>query len=243
MKTIVKELGALVQDGAVVRSPWQGKAVIYDDNMTYVVWNEQSKEGLVVDPMREDWESLLALARGQLKGYRFVAVIDTHTHADHISCAADLARDLRAPLIQHHLSPSRRIHLRVSLDTALPTVAGPLTLLVTPGHTNDCITPIWGPFLFGADMLLYGDTGRDDLPTGDPAQHWESLQKIKAHVAPDTLMLPGHDGEGGRISSWKTQLELNVGLKQDKPTFVKDSASYVGPAPRLLKESLFENFK
>ncbi len=243
MSTIVRDIRELIQDKAPLPEGWSAKAVINDDNMTYVVWNSGTREAIVVDPMREDWESLLSIARNELKGYRFLAVIDTHTHADHISCAASLADALQAPLIQHALSPSKRIHLRVSRDTALPAAAGPLKLLVTPGHTAECITPIWGPFLFGGDMILYGDTGRDDLPGGDPEAHWESLQKIKAHAAPGTLMLPGHDGEGGRVSSWRHQLEISPGLSQDKTTFVKDAGSYVGPSPKILKESLYENFK
>lgn len=243
MNTIVKDIKEIIKDGAALPKNWRAKAVINDDNMTYVVWNEESKEALIVDPMREDWETLVSIARNELKGYRFLAVIDTHTHADHISSAANLANELRVPLIQHQLSPSKRIHLRVSQDTALPTAAGPLKLLVTPGHTAECITPIWGPFLFGGDMLLYGDTGRDDLPGGNPEDHWESIQKIKVNVGPDTVLLPGHDGEGGRASSWKHQLEISPGLKQDKQTFVKDAGSYIGPSPKILKESLYENFK
>lgn len=243
MNTVVKDIREIIKDGAKLPTGWRAKAVINDDNMTYVVWNENSKEALVVDPMREDWEALISIAKKELKDYRFLAVIDTHTHADHISVAASLANELGVPLIQHQLSPSKRVHLRVSQDTALPAAAGPLKLLVTPGHTAECITPIWGPFLFGGDMLLYGDTGRDDLPGGDPEAHWESIQKIKNHVAPETLVLPGHDGEGGRASSWKHQLEISPGLRQDKQTFVKDAGSYVGPSPKILKESLYENFK
>ena len=56
-------------------------------------------------------------------------------------------------------------------------------------------------------------------------------------------MLAGRDGEGGRVSSWKHQLEISPGLTQDKATFLKDAGSYVGPSPKLLKESLYENFK
>lgn len=243
MGTAVKDIRELIQDKSTVPANWRAKAVINDDNMTYVVWNESSREAIVVDPMREDWEALLSITRIELKDYRFLAVIDTHTHADHISCAASLANELKAPLIQHQLSPSKRIHLRISQDTALSTAAGPLQFLVTPGHTAECITPIWGPFLFGGDMLLYGDTGRDDLPGGDPEAHWESIQKIKAHVTSDHLLMPGHDSEGGRVTSWKHQLENSPGLKQDKQTFIKDAGSYVGPSPKILKESLYENFK
>lgn len=242
MKPFVKNIKEILTDKASIPTPWQAKAVINDDNMTYFVWNEQTKEALVVDPVRDDWEVLLQVAN-DLSGYRFIAVIDTHTHADHISCAAQLAEHLHVPLIQHYLSPSQKIHLRVSRDVNFPTAAGALKLLVTPGHTAECITPIWGPFMFGGDMILFNDTGRDDLPGGNAAIHWESLQKIKANTKPDMIMLPGHDGQGGRASSWKTQLEQNTGLTQDKETFISDAGSYVGPAPKLLKESLYENFK
>lgn len=243
MSAQVKDLREVIKDGAAVPTGWRAQVVVNEDNLTYVVWNETSREAIIVDPMREDLEVLLKITQGDLNGYRFLAVIDTHTHADHISCAALLAEKLSAPLVQHHLSPSRRIHLRVSLDTALSTAAGPLHLLDTPGHTADCITPIWGPFLFGGDMLLYGDTGRDDLPGGDAGAHWESLQKIKAHARPEMLMLPGHDLKGGQASSWKFQLEISPALRQDKATFIADGGAWVGPSPKLLKESLYENFK
>ena len=243
MNTIVKDIRELIQDQSTIPLGWRAQVVINDDNMTYVAWNEVSREAIVVDPRQDDWKTLISIMKGELKDYRTLAVIDTHTHADHISCAASLANELKAPLIQHLLSPSKRVHLRISQDTALSTAAGPLQLLVTPGHTAECITPIWGPFLFGGDTLLYGDTGRDDLPGGDPEAHWDSIQKIKAHANADLLLAPGHDGSGGRVSSWKHQLETSPSLTQDKPTFVKDAGSYVGPSPKILKESLYENFK
>ncbi|MBS1958501.1 MAG: MBL fold metallo-hydrolase [Bdellovibrionales bacterium] len=243
MNTIVKDVRELIQDETSVSGSWRAKVVVNDDNMTYVVWNEASRECIVVDPVKEDLETLLSICKNELQGYRFLGVIDTHTHADHLSCAGELAQKLGVPLIQHQLSPSKKVHLRVNLDTSLITAAGPLKLLTTPGHTADCITPIWGPFIFGGDMLLFGDTGRDDLPGGDAEAHWESLQKIKDHAQPGMLLLPGHDGKGGRVSSWKNQLELNVALTQDKKTFVQDGGAWTGPAPKLLKESLYENFK
>lgn len=243
MKTQVKDIRELVQDQSPLPTGWRANAVVNEDNLTYVVWNESTQEAIVVDPMREDWESLTAITRTDLRGYRYVGVIDTHTHADHVSCAAALAKELGTPLIQHQLSPSPRVDLRVCRDTSLSTAAGPLTLLSTPGHTPDGVTPIWGPFLFGGDTLLYGDTGRDDLPGGDAKAHWESLQKIKAHARPEMVLLPGHDLKGGQASSWKHQLEINPALQQDLQSFLKDGGAWTGPSPKLLKESLYENFK
>jgi sulfur dioxygenase len=243
MKTRVCDVRELIRDGASIPQGWHAKAVIQDDNMTYVAWNSESREVVVTDPVREDWDALLGLLGGELKGYRVLAVIDTHTHADHVSCAADLAREFGAPLLQHEKAPSRRVHLRVSRDMDLPAAGSRLRLLLTPGHTVDSITPIWGPFIFGGDTLLFGDTGRNDLPGGDPEAHWESLQKVKASASKEMLLLPGHDAEGGRVSSWSHQLETSPSLSQSREDFVREAGAYIGPSPKNLKESLYENFK
>ncbi len=241
--TILKDLSSILFDGARAPKGWKVIAVVNDDNMSYIAGNETTHEAIVVDPMRDDWDALVKTAQKDFQGYRFVAVIDTHTHADHISCAGELAVELKAPLVMHEKAPSRKIHLRVSRDLDLPTQAGALKILLTPGHTQDSITPVWGPFLFTGDTVIHGDTGRDDLPTGDPAAHYESLQKIKAVARVEQILLTGHDAEGGRASTWATQLQINASLNQDRETFVREAGSYVGPSPKLLKESLFENFK
>jgi glyoxylase-like metal-dependent hydrolase (beta-lactamase superfamily II) len=242
MQTQVKKFSEMVKDGSTLPSGWDVRAIVNDDNMTYLAFHTEAREAIFVDPMREDLPTLLEEAK-KLQGYRFLAVIDTHTHADHVSSAADLAAELHAPVVQHERGVSRRIHLRVSRDTQLPSVAGPLEIWHTPGHTPDSITVVWGPFVMTGDHLLYGDTGRDDLPGGDPEAHYESLQKLKARLKPNHLLLFGHDAQGGRITNWKTQLEVSPSLTQDRATFVREAGAYEGPSPKNLKESLFYNFK
>lgn len=242
METQVKTLAQILVDKTPVPVGWDLKAIVNDDNMTYLAFNTQTKEAVFVDPMREDLPVLLQEAK-KLSGYRFLAVIDTHTHADHVSSAAALAAEIGAPVVQHEKSPSRRIHLRVSQDAPLPSAAAPLRILTTPGHTPDSLTVVWGPFVMTGDHLMYADTGRDDLPGGDPSAHYDSIQKLHAQLKPDHIILPGHDAEGGRASSWKTQLEVSPSLTQDRATFVREAGAYTGPSPKNLKESLFENFK
>ncbi len=128
-------------------------------------------------------------------------------------------------------------------DTVLPSKAAPLQPLLTPGHTHDSMTLIWGPFLFGGDTILYGDTGRDDLPGGDPEAHYKSLASIKKAAKPEMIVLPGHDHKGGRASSWATQLKVNPSLTQGREDFVRESAAFDAPAPKLFKKALKENFK
>jgi glyoxylase-like metal-dependent hydrolase (beta-lactamase superfamily II) len=120
MNTKVIDVQELINDGSKVPAGWKSWAVVNDDNMTYVVVNEKTQEGIVVDPMREDWDALVKTT-DRCKGYRWVAVIDTHTHADHVSNAARLAEYLGAPLVQHAHAPSKRIHLKVGRDTAIHT--------------------------------------------------------------------------------------------------------------------------
>lgn len=239
--TLTKPISQTIQDNLKLKDDWDGVLIQNDDNLTYFLFNKKTKEGVFIDPMKDDWTTLERLVR-DYRDIRTVAVIDTHTHADHISCAADLATLTGSPLVMHSKAPSRKIHLRVSADGCLSTAAGPLKLFETPGHTHDSICVIWGPFLAAGDTLLYGDCGRDDLPTGNPEEHYMTVRKLERNVNAETLVLPGHDQEG-RTSSWATQVKLNTMLTMDKETFVREAAAYVGPSPKILKESLFENFK
>lgn len=241
--TRVRPFSEIIQDGSKLPSGWDLTLIQNDDNLCWLLTHQPSKEAIFVDPVHGDEAALEKLWNEfRSKGFRVIAVIDTHTHADHITSAPWLAEKTGAPLVMHERAPSRRVQVRVSRDVEFYSHASPLKLLVTPGHTPDSLTPIWGPFICGADTILYGDTGRDDLPGGDAALHFDSLQKIKEVAKPEMIFLPGHDGQG-RISSWKTQIEVNTGLTQPREIWVPEAAAYRGPAPRLLKESLFENFK
>lgn len=240
--TVVKNFSEINQDQSKLPVGWDVKTVVNDDNLTYLAYHTESKEAIWVDPVKDDWQLLLQLSE-EFSSYRFVCVIDTHTHADHLSCAGELARALKVPLVMHKNAPSSGVDLRVCNDTLISTAAGPLFLMITPGHTWDGITPMWGPFLFTGDTIFFGDTGRDDLPTGNPEEHYDSLQKIKGFVHPQQIVLPGHDQEGGRASSWATQLKTNPALTQTKEEYLKDGGAWVGKSPKLLKESLSYNFK
>lgn len=243
MKTEIKTLESLLGPGETrPASEWQLKVVQSEQCLSYVAWNERTHEALVIDPKEEDVEAYRTIHR-ELKDYLWLGVIDSHTHADHVSIAAQLADEIGAPLIMHALAPSQRVQIRVSKNTSLPSRAALLQLIWTPGHTQDAITPIWGPFLFGGDTILIGDTGRDDLPGGDAEAHFESIQVLKRIAKPEMIVLPGHDHKGGRATTWATQLRENASLIQSREDFIRESMSFDAPAPKLLKKSLKENFR
>ncbi len=242
-RTAVKSIKDLLVDGEVAPpTSWQLKVVMSDDCMSYVAWNQDTREVLYIDPKLDDMPAYLS-TQDRFHEFICLGVIDTHTHADHISGAAELARTLKVPLMMHALSASQRVHLRVAQFTSIVTRAGILQVIPTPGHTPDSMCVTWGPFAFTGDTVLFGDVGRDDLPGGDPRAHFESLEILKKTLKPEVLILPGHDHKGGRISSWSTQLRSNSSLTQGKEDFIQESASFDAAAPKLLKKALFENLK
>lgn len=216
------------------------KMIVNEDNLTYFISNSETKEAIIVDPMREDLDATLFELQN-IKDYRLI-VIDTHTHADHVSSASIIASEFKAPLVMSAFAPSSRIDIKINRDTFLPMVAAPLEFYITQGHTNDCMTIRWGVFLLTGDTLMYGDTGRDDLPGGDPEKHYESVHKILKFAHKNDVFLPGHDAEA-RVSTWGHQLEINPMLRLSREAFVKEAGAWVGPSPKNLKESLFENLK
>ncbi len=243
MSSVILGLKDLLESyDQIPESEWDLRAVRSGECLSYIAWNSRTKEALVVDPKDEDLEAYRTLIAG-LPGYLWLGVIDTHTHADHISVAPLLAEEIGAPLIMHQKSSNTRVSVRIAREIEIPTRSGGLRVLFTPGHTPDAMTVVWGPFAFLGDTVVIGDSGRDDLPGGDAEIHFESLQKLKATLRPELIMLPGHDSEGGRASTWRRQMNSNPSLIQSREDFIRDSNAFNGPSPTLLKQSLRESMK
>lgn len=222
------------------QTPWKLEAVIDQDCMAYLAYHSETQEAIWVDPKKDSIGLCLEISQS-LQGYLWKAVMDTHTHADHISGAAFLAEKLSVPYVMHEKSLCQKVDLRVSRKTVLPTRAGPILILPTPGHTLDGVCIFWGPFLFAGDTVFIDDVGRDDLPGGNPEAHFESLQEVKKLAQSFHILLPGHDNKGGRVDYWENQLKSNSSLFQGREDFVKEAGAFVAPAPKLFKESLVEN--
>jgi sulfur dioxygenase len=241
--SLVKRLeDILMPNEPVPTSDWQMRVVVNQECLSYVVWNEKSAEAILIDPKEEETETYLALAK-KLPDVQWLAVVDTHTHADHISSAATLAQNLQVPLIMHQLSGSTRPHLRICQQTTYPSRAQAIRFIPSAGHTQDAVCVSWGPFVFTGDTVLYGDVGRDDLPSGDSAAHYDSLQHLRKELRPEQLICPGHDSKGGRIISWGTQLKINSSITQPREDYIRECSEFDAPAPALLKKALFQNLK
>lgn len=156
-----------------------------DGTRTYLVGTE---EVAVVDPGPDDPRHLEALERA-LAGSRRVTLLVTHGHPDHAGGAAALAGRTGAVLLGAGVAPARF----PSPGETIPTDAGDLEPVATPGHTSDHLSFHWPErrALFCGDLLLgEGDTTWLGEYPGCVADYFASLERV-AHLAPD-VVYPTH---------------------------------------------------
>jgi len=137
----------------------------------YLIGCEGAHEAVAVDPPYAI-EPLLAEAKR--REVRIVRVLETHTHADHVSGHGRLALDHGIPVSIHRSAGVDYPH--DPLEDGDEIIVGNVTLrcIHTPGHRPEhcCFTVIdrtradepW--LLLTGDSLFVGDTARPDLAVG-----------------------------------------------------------------------------
>jgi glyoxylase-like metal-dependent hydrolase (beta-lactamase superfamily II)/rhodanese-related sulfurtransferase len=179
---------------------------------TYLVGSEKTREAALIDPVLERVEEYLKIV--DQENWRLAFIIDTHTHADHISAGAALHDQTRTPYAMHRLARAQCPNLRVQDGDVINVGDVQIKCLYTPGHTNDSLTLVVEDHLVTGDFLFIGEAGagRTDLPTGDPGEHFDSLQKLK-EFSDQMLVYPAHDYHGRRHSNLGQERQTNPRLR------------------------------
>jgi len=172
--------------------------------------DEQSREGLVIDP-GDNIDEILEIVRRH--GLTVKAIFITHAHIDHIGGAQKLKQATGAPVYMNSndLELARRLDVqaawlgirepeRVEIDTAakegerLLVGTAEFHVLETPGHTQGSIS-LWIPSegkLIAGDTLFRDSIGRTDLPGGDGKQILRSIHTKLMPLPAETVVIPGH---------------------------------------------------
>lgn len=209
---------------------------------TYLIVNEQDNTAVIIDPVIDHFKDYIGLLNE--RKLRLTHVIDTHTHADHISAGSALKDATGCEYVMHENAPSKCVNIRVKDGDILEINGMEFRFLYTPGHTKDAVSIIVEDKLMTGDFLFLDDggAGRDDLPGGDPADHWESLRKLDE--LPDELVVyPAHEYRGRQPSTLGTQRKTNPHLqKRSKEEFIRYIEDLrLGPA-EWMKEVLKANY-
>jgi glyoxylase-like metal-dependent hydrolase (beta-lactamase superfamily II) len=172
------------------------------ENNVYVLECPETHEALLIDACF-DADRILE----ESDGARFVAIVQTHGHMDHVQALPELKERLQVPV---HAHPGEDYPVVVDAELAdgqeLRFGKRAVTVLHTPGHTPG------GVCLYAPGHLVSGDT----LFPGGPGNTWgdaEAFAQIvasienKLFVLPDdTAVYPGH-GDDTTIGRERPQLQ------------------------------------
>jgi hydroxyacylglutathione hydrolase len=196
-----------------------------------ILGDENTREGIVVDPGDEIDEILAVLAKHQLK-LKYIVI--THSHIDHIGGAKKLKEKTGAPVylnerdleLYKHLDQQaimigvpapEKTEIDVMLRDGDELQCGDIRagIMHTPGHTQGSICVLLrdtapGTLLAG-DTLFRGSIGRTDLPGGNFHQIMQSLREKLLALEDSTVVVPGH----GPVTTIGRERESNPFLQRE----------------------------
>jgi glyoxylase-like metal-dependent hydrolase (beta-lactamase superfamily II)/rhodanese-related sulfurtransferase len=207
---------------------------------TYLVASAGTRDAALVDPVLASTDRYLQVLREERWQLRWV--IDTHTHADHLSGCRLLADRTGAEYAMQRKAGARHVTTRLTDGSTVKVGDVVLEAIETPGHTKDSLTlRVPGRVLTG-DWLFIGAAGRTDLPGGDPGEHWDSLVRVIPSLDEATVVLPGHDYDGRTDSVIRDEKRANAHLQErSREEYVAWLAAAAEPTPAWMVETLRAN--
>lgn len=207
----------------------------------YLVVDGASRTALAIDPRLDQVDRFLEALT--IRDVRLTHVLDTHTHADHLSGVRPLARRTGATVLAHAASKLRGAARQVKGGDTVQLGAHPVTILDAPGHTPDSLAVLVDGHLFTGDALFAGGAGRTDFMGGSAAELFDTLRVFEG--LPDaTVVHPGHDYVGRAVTTIGEEKAGNPLLRErDRAAFVaRLSAKSAPPAnmAAILRHNLGE---
>jgi len=207
---------------------------------SYLLGCAETRAAVLIDPEITQLDRYLGLAAHDGLHVRYL--LDTHTHADHFTATAELARRLAVPIVMHRASPAPFVAMRVDDGEMVALGRLRLRVLHTPGHTRDSMCVVVEDRVFTGDTLLIGATGRTDLPGGDPEALYDSLFGRLLRLDPALKVFPAHEYKGRSHSTLAQEAAENPRLQQrDRAAFVELMRNLNLSMPRHITEALRVN--
>lgn len=180
---------------------------------TYIIYNDKN-ECWFVDPGMYYSNEVSAIesfiADKQLTPK---AIINTHTHIDHIFGVNYLIDKYNIPFFIHKFdvpvlqgAPGSAVlfgfnfsqlpEVSAYIDETKPLMLGDdsINVLLTPGHSPGSVSFLFKPgkWLISGDVLFAGSIGRTDLPGGSYEVLMNSIKDHLLTLADDTMVYSGH---------------------------------------------------
>ena len=201
---------------------------------SYLIADEEAKEGLFIDPSAEHD---LLLREAADHGLTIKYIVNTHHHIDHVMGNEEMARRTGAKIVIHRDDAPRLRYVDPGMlrmfGAELPPEADilvsdgdlievgnvALKVIHTPGHTPGgmCLyiekTPDNQGMLFTGDTLFVGTCGRTDFPGGNFEQ-LENAVTTRLYTLPgETVLFPGHNYASRPTSTIEQERQTNDAIR------------------------------
>lgn len=184
------------------------------DENTYIVYDENTNNGFVIDPGYKS-DGILKAANDDNIKIKYIFI--THCHYDHIASMEQLREKTGALLVSGDKASINITDPAINLSYSglgydLSAKKSDIVLkdgeefkldginvkcIYTPGHTNCSVCYLVDEHIFVGDTLFLRNCGRWDLPTGDESALKKSITE-KLYTLNENLTV--HSGHGSESS-------------------------------------------
>jgi glyoxylase-like metal-dependent hydrolase (beta-lactamase superfamily II) len=205
---------------------------------TYLLGCETTREGVLIDPVMPTWERDLTVLNAL--NLKLALTIETHIHADHITSALHLKREVGSRIA--YPAMSRVTCADQLIEDAREVRVGGIVLKAahTPGHTDDHFAYLVDDRVFTGDALLIDGCGRTDFQNGDAQTLFESVRGKLFTLPDDTLVYPAHDYQERRVSTIAQERARNPRLGEQKTLddFLQIMRDLALPYPKFIDHAV-----
>lgn len=198
--------------------------------LSYLIADSTMGDAALVDPRADQVAEYLRELKD--RGLRLRFVIETHTHADHLSGAAELRARTGADVLLSARAVSDVATRRLRDGDQVMLGEAAISVIESPGHTDDSITLRVNGALLTGDAVLIGGAGRTDFQNGSAEALYDTFHKRFAGLPGELTVYPAHDYAGGAHSALAQERMANPLFRlTDRDRFVAALHAVDQPKP------------
>ena len=174
----------------------------------YIIWDERSTEGAVIDP-GDEAHKILKVVHETHVAVKFI--LATHGHFDHVGAVATVKQRTGGEFLAHQddlffiedgVNAARRWGFEIEqppkpdrfiTDGDQIKIGGfTLDVVHTPGHSPGGVSFVHDHMVFSGDTLFQGSIGRTDFQKGSLDELIKSIKTRLYTLPDDTIVFTGH---------------------------------------------------
>ncbi len=212
---------------------------------TYLLADEQTREAVLIDSVREQFERDAGLL--DELGLTLRYTLETHVHADHVTAAGLFRQQRGSQSVGAADGGASCVDLPVRDGDVIRFGSHALEVRTTPGHTDGCLTYVLEDEskAFTGDTVLIRGCGRTDFQQGSAEKLYASVHDKIFSLPESCELYPGHDYKGRTVTTVREEKLFNprLGGGKSRDEFVAIMAGLHLARPKHIDEAVPANLE